>query len=197
MSRCRLGFVPPLGDDCHTPIAVSHPHSGYSTHNADATSKPGSICSLVPHAWLRLSRPPLPRKDSAFTHAHALDHLLSQNNLCSISCAKGKLRWDGMVTHAWIMHGSGSGEPCLMSNSAAQPPRVAWQTAYRQREQLVPRTWWAPGRSLALRALPLTHAGLAAEMGRSSDFDSRAQAGSEWPVPKTDVRIVFLVEFWV
>ena len=26
---------------------------------------------------------------------------------------------------------------------------------------------------------------------------TRARAGSQWPVPKTDARIVFLVEFWV
>ena len=25
----------------------------------------------------------------------------------------------------------------------------------------------------------------------------RARAGKQWPVPKTDARIVFLVEFWV
>ena len=26
---------------------------------------------------------------------------------------------------------------------------------------------------------------------------TRARAGRQWPVPKTDARIVFLVEFWV
>ena len=38
---------------------------------------------------------------------------------------------------------------------------------------------------------------LAAEMVRSADFDPRARAGKQWPVPKTDARIVFLLEFWV
>ena len=41
------------------------------------------------------------------------------------------------------------------------------------------------------------HLWLAAEMARSSDFDPREDTLWQSPVPKTDARIVFLVEFWV